>query len=249
MFFFSTFFRSVYKKHYPPSLRDEVWRLERIGKEGAFHQKLRAKGINTVQEFLKLWVVDPARLRDILGTGMSDRVWEGTVGHARTCNMGSKLYLHRSPQCTLLLDPICQVQGVLIDGHIHPPQSLHGPQQNFLRQLAREAYEHWEQLEEVDETFAGAASQQQGKALPQIAMQPSPSCSTMYHHTGSQITPAISTNESSDAFQVDTPMASGWAQSPGVAVVRQSSHAYNVSKFSPEGDQDPNPPQGLFRRF
>jgi hypothetical protein len=55
----------VYKKHHPPNLKDEVWRLEKIGKDGAFHKKLTKEGITTVQEFLKLSVVDPLRLRKV----------------------------------------------------------------------------------------------------------------------------------------------------------------------------------------
>ena len=46
-------------------LDDEVWRLEKIGKDGAFHKKLQNDGVNTVQEFLKLSVVDPQRLRRV----------------------------------------------------------------------------------------------------------------------------------------------------------------------------------------
>ncbi|KAG5536126.1 hypothetical protein RHGRI_023793 [Rhododendron griersonianum] len=53
----------LYKKHHPPMLEDEVWRLEKIGKDGAFHKKLTSMGINTVQDFLKLSVVDPSKLR------------------------------------------------------------------------------------------------------------------------------------------------------------------------------------------
>ncbi|KAJ6411386.1 hypothetical protein OIU84_008037 [Salix udensis] len=71
------FFHVVYKKHHPPTLNDEVWRLEKIGKDGAFHRKLAAEGINTVQDFLKLSVVDRQKLRD--GAGMSEKMWEGYV--------------------------------------------------------------------------------------------------------------------------------------------------------------------------
>lgn len=55
----------MYKKHHPPSLEDEVWRLEKIGKDGAFHKKLSSFGINTVQDFLKLSIVDPSKLRKV----------------------------------------------------------------------------------------------------------------------------------------------------------------------------------------
>lgn len=56
---------TVYKKHYPPALEDEVWRLEKIGKDGAFHKKLSAEGIKTVQDFLKLSVIEPNKLRKV----------------------------------------------------------------------------------------------------------------------------------------------------------------------------------------
>ena len=56
----------MYKKHHPPKFEDEVWRLEKIGKDGAFHKKLSSNGIHNVQQFLKLSVVDPLRLRQVL---------------------------------------------------------------------------------------------------------------------------------------------------------------------------------------
>ncbi|PWZ38556.1 Calmodulin-binding protein 60 C [Zea mays] len=49
----------LYKKHYPPTLKDEVWRLEKIGKDGSFHKRLNKSGISTVEDFLRLVVRDP----------------------------------------------------------------------------------------------------------------------------------------------------------------------------------------------
>lgn len=46
-------------------LHDEVWRLEKIGKDGAFHRKLSSEGIKTVQDFLKLAVIDALKLRNV----------------------------------------------------------------------------------------------------------------------------------------------------------------------------------------
>jgi Calmodulin binding protein-like len=60
----------VNKKRYPPILTDEVWRLEKIGKNGAFHNKLSENNINNIQDFLKLWIFDPARLRHV-----SSEIW------------------------------------------------------------------------------------------------------------------------------------------------------------------------------
>lgn len=39
----------VYKKHYPPAPHDEVWRLDRMAKDGALHRKLAQAQIVTVE--------------------------------------------------------------------------------------------------------------------------------------------------------------------------------------------------------
>lgn len=55
----------MYKKHHPPLPGDDVWRLEKIGKDGVFHKKLADNGINTVQDFLRNLVMDQDRLRNV----------------------------------------------------------------------------------------------------------------------------------------------------------------------------------------
>uniref|UniRef100_A0A6N2LS26 Uncharacterized protein n=1 Tax=Salix viminalis TaxID=40686 RepID=A0A6N2LS26_SALVM len=98
-------------------------------KDGAFHRKLAAEGINTVQDFLKLSVVDRQKLRMILGAGMSEKMWEVTIKHARTCDLGSKHFIFRRPNCTLTLNPICQA--------------------GYVETLIRQAYVEWNSLEQV----------------------------------------------------------------------------------------------------
>ncbi|KAG9450553.1 hypothetical protein H6P81_010518 [Aristolochia fimbriata] len=140
----------LYRKHHPPSLNDDVWRLERIGKDGAFHRKLAAQGIHTVQQFLKAWIIDPFNLRRILGVGMSDRMWEGTLKHAVTCDLGNKLYLHRQENYKLLLTPICQVLGAKFDDQVYPVNALNHLQKAYVDGMVSYAYKHWDTLEEVD---------------------------------------------------------------------------------------------------
>ncbi|KAI8528999.1 hypothetical protein RHMOL_Rhmol12G0191800 [Rhododendron molle] len=87
----------LYKKHHPPSLLDEVWRLEKIGKDGAFHKRLNREKIYTVKDFLTLLYIEPTRLKNILGTGMSAKMWEVTIDHARTCVLDPGLLLYCPP--------------------------------------------------------------------------------------------------------------------------------------------------------
>lgn len=55
----------MYKKHHPPSLNDDVWRLEKIGKDGVFHKRLADSGIMTVQDFLRNFIMDQNMLRHV----------------------------------------------------------------------------------------------------------------------------------------------------------------------------------------
>jgi hypothetical protein len=55
----------VYKKHYPPLLTDNIWRLKNIGKDGPIDKRLESEGIRNVQEFLKLNITDPEKLRTV----------------------------------------------------------------------------------------------------------------------------------------------------------------------------------------
>ncbi|XVF50551.1 hypothetical protein PTKIN_Ptkin04bG0110400 [Pterospermum kingtungense] len=140
----------LYKKHHPPMLGDEVWRLEKIGKDGAFHKKLTAEGVNTVQDFLKMSVVDPPKLRRILGPGMSEKMWDVTIKHAKTCVMGNKHYIFRNSNYTIFLNPICQLMKAEINGSIYPIHNLNNINRAYLENLVRLAYVNWSSLEEIE---------------------------------------------------------------------------------------------------
>ncbi|XP_071733331.1 calmodulin-binding protein 60 A-like [Rutidosis leptorrhynchoides] len=109
----------LYKKHHPPYLSDEVWRLEKISKDGAFHKRLNKERVKTVKDLLVLYHLDPTTLRNILGPGMSAKMWEVVVEHASRCVIDdNKLYLY-CPQYQkrdgVVFNVVGQVLGVLSD--------------------------------------------------------------------------------------------------------------------------------------
>lgn len=57
---------------------------------------------------------------------MSDKMWEGTLKHANTCDIGDKRYLHRGMHFSIVLNAICQVVGVVINGQSYSTQILDG---------------------------------------------------------------------------------------------------------------------------
>ncbi|KAL0335453.1 UNVERIFIED_CONTAM: Calmodulin-binding protein 60 D [Sesamum radiatum] len=57
-----------YQKHYPPSLDDEVWRLDKIAKDGASHKRLNQFGVSCVGDFLRC---SPQCLKQDMGNNYS----------------------------------------------------------------------------------------------------------------------------------------------------------------------------------
>ncbi|EPS66928.1 hypothetical protein M569_07844, partial [Genlisea aurea] len=73
-----------YQKHYPPSLNDEVWRLDKIAKDGVHHKRLKQFGILTVGDFLKFLATNKTELQNIL-CNPSKKTWDMITEHALTC--------------------------------------------------------------------------------------------------------------------------------------------------------------------
>ena len=143
----------LYKKHYPPALNDDVWRLDKIGKDGAFHKKLTAEGINTVEDFLRVMVKDSPKLRTILGSGMSNKMWDALVEHAKTCVQSSKLYIYYaedSRNVGVVFNNIYELSGLISGDQYFSADSLTDSQKVYVEGLVKKAYENWNLVIEYD---------------------------------------------------------------------------------------------------
>ncbi|RWR77122.1 calmodulin-binding protein 60 A-like protein [Cinnamomum micranthum f. kanehirae] len=153
----------LYKKHYPPSLSDEVWRLEKIGKDGAFHKRLSSANINTVKEFLTVLCTDAQSLRNILGNGMSAKMWELTVDHARTCTLDGHNYMYypntQQRMGGVVFNVVGEVVGLLSDGQFVPCSELSDIQKEDALKLVKAAFAHWDDVVLYkDGAIAGSSS-------------------------------------------------------------------------------------------
>lgn len=158
----------LYKKHYPPALHDEVWRLDRIAKDGALHKKLVKADIVTVEDFLRILVRDPQKLRNILGSGMSNRMWENTVEHAKTCVLGGKLYVYYTDGTHItgvVFNNIYELRGLIDDGQFVSLESLTHSQKISVDSLVRRAYDNWHQVVEYDGKFLNSLTNNTKKAI------------------------------------------------------------------------------------
>jgi hypothetical protein len=143
----------LYKKHYPPALYDEVWRLEKIGKDGSFHKRLNKAGIHTVEDFLRLVVRDQQKLRNILGSGMSNKMWDALVEHSKTCVLSGKLYVYYPDgpgNVGVVFNNIYELSGLISGGQYHSADSLSESQKVFVDTLVKKAYDNWTHVTQYD---------------------------------------------------------------------------------------------------
>ncbi|KAK8524423.1 hypothetical protein V6N13_015445 [Hibiscus sabdariffa] len=184
----------LYKKHYPPALHDEVWRLEKIGKDGSFHKRLSKAGIFTVEDFLRLVVRDSQRLRNILGSGMSNKMWDVLLEHARTCVLSGKLYVYYPDNVRsvgIVLNNIHELSGLIANGQYYAADSLSDNQQVYVDALVKKAYENWMHVIEYDgKTLQGSDGVDDGGASQaNVPMDPQGYPSSIDQH---QIPPSLS---------------------------------------------------------
>ncbi|KAK9049559.1 hypothetical protein SSX86_031472 [Deinandra increscens subsp. villosa] len=106
-----------YKKHHPPALGDEIWRLEKIAKDGALHRRLGSSRICTVKDFLQMYVTNESSLRKILG-GSCNKTWETITKHAKECFLEDNLYIYNcgAEGIALLFNSIFVIVGATFDG-------------------------------------------------------------------------------------------------------------------------------------
>ncbi|KAL8118923.1 calmodulin-binding protein 60 B-like [Apium graveolens] len=148
-----------YKKHHPPSLSDEVWRLERIAKDGAFHRRLASARIFTVEDFCRLYITNPTSLRKVLGGGISNRTWETITEHATRCTVDDKIYLYRGAAGRVLLvfNSIWKAIGAIFDDQNFQNLDKLAPyQMSLVEDVKLQAYKNLHELELFNEgSFIG----------------------------------------------------------------------------------------------
>ncbi|XP_075660453.1 uncharacterized protein LOC142630349 isoform X3 [Castanea sativa] len=155
---------TMYQNRHPPSLFDEVWRLENIGKDGALHKRLSCESINTVKDFLTLLFLDPARLQNILGTGMSAKMWEVTVEHAQTCVLEKRMFLYSPPSSQqkygVVFNVVGQVMGLLLECQYVPIDKLSETEKADAHNLVISAFKNWEEVVSFDDeaSLVGSSS-------------------------------------------------------------------------------------------
>ncbi|CAL5374830.1 unnamed protein product [Camellia sinensis] len=154
-FFLKDFRNKRDEKHRPPSLNDEVWRLDNIGRSGPIVKRLSKENIKTVQDFLEKFVMDRQGLRDILGNGIPDMKLEGTLQHALSCKQLDKRFIYPPPssqqKTRVVFDAVGQVVAKVSGCRCIPIDNLSETEKADAQKLVVSAFEHRGQIVPYDD--------------------------------------------------------------------------------------------------
>ncbi|KAI3755028.1 hypothetical protein L1987_54821 [Smallanthus sonchifolius] len=141
-----------YKKHHPPSLVDDVWRLEKIAKDGVFHKRLESNRICTVKDFLQMYTTNRSSLRKLLG-GSSNKTWDTIIKHAKECVLDDKMFIYRcgADGTGLLLNSVMTVVGATFDGqNLLPLDKLPTHQMPVVEAVKQQVYQDLDGMVPID---------------------------------------------------------------------------------------------------
>ncbi|XP_019422716.1 PREDICTED: calmodulin-binding protein 60 G-like isoform X2 [Lupinus angustifolius] len=144
-----------YKKHYPPALDDDIWRLAKIGKNGKIHMRLALHGIHTVKDLLQLYTINQSLLHEKFGK-ISKKLKLAIIEHAKTCVIDDyKLYSYQTEEqpIGLIFNSIYNLMEVTFDGqNYHSPNTLSPSEKSLVELVKQIAYKNVNNLKSIDET-------------------------------------------------------------------------------------------------
>ncbi|KAH9603784.1 hypothetical protein KSS87_018810 [Heliosperma pusillum] len=123
------------------------WIRSRKFRIGARVSMENSKGVRILEAITDAFVVKDHR--GVCGrSGISERMWDSILKHAKTCQLGNKLYISRGTNFTLFLDAICQTVSVKTDDQ--HSQDIAACPKHEIDQLVKNAYENWNSLQEME---------------------------------------------------------------------------------------------------
>ncbi|CAI9261390.1 unnamed protein product [Lactuca saligna] len=143
----------LYKKHHPPSLGDDIWRLEKIAKDGVLHRQLALLKIYTVKDFLQVYNTNESSLYGVLG-GPNNNNWKTIIKHAKACVLDEKVYMYRcvADGIGILFNSVMEVVGATFDGEYHLSiNELTDFQKSMVEALKQQFYKDLEGMLPMDD--------------------------------------------------------------------------------------------------
>ncbi|TVU49845.1 hypothetical protein EJB05_01183 [Eragrostis curvula] len=142
------------KKSHPPRLHDDVYRLEKISKNGDYHKRLQEAQIYTVEDFLKALNKDPDNLCKVLKMNSQHNSWSKLTKHAREYVLEDrqelKPYLSEDGSVMLLFNCVYDLVGAMYFGDYVASENFDSHLKVLTNKLKDQAYNI---LEDIPPTY------------------------------------------------------------------------------------------------
>ncbi|KAJ6978978.1 calmodulin-binding protein 60 B [Populus alba x Populus x berolinensis] len=113
----------------------------------------------------------PPTLNDeTLGSGMSNKMWDSLIEHAKTCVLSGKLYIYYPDDAKnvgVVFNNIYELSGLISNGQFYSADSLPDNQKIYVDSLVKKAYDNWMHVIEYDGNSLLDFKQHQGVAASQ----------------------------------------------------------------------------------
>ncbi|XP_006664921.1 calmodulin-binding protein 60 A-like isoform X2 [Oryza brachyantha] len=136
-----------------PKLEDHVYRLKKISKKGICHQKLQARNIKNVEDFLKDYNKNPKDLSDFLGINQESESWKTMIEHAKECDLRDQHQLKaykvvgHQIHAVIFFNCVHDIVGAKFNGNYIAKENFNRQQKAIVDGHKKEAYE---QIEGID---------------------------------------------------------------------------------------------------
>lgn len=126
-----------------PSLRDPIYKLQKIHENGDRHRLLEKMHINQVHDFLWFYNMDANRLRNDCKS-ISDHDWNVIVKHALSCKPGHGRYSYDIPakDATMFFNSLYKIVGAKFNGKYTSYEELNDTQKGLVEVSKKEAYDN-----------------------------------------------------------------------------------------------------------
>ncbi|XP_060206506.1 calmodulin-binding protein 60 A-like [Lycium barbarum] len=146
--------RSMPKSKRPLNLDDQVWKLQTIGKEGPYHNRLMKGSIKTVREFLIQYFLNRENLFKILGSRMHAKKLDGAVNKAKS-KLDLKRYVYPSAPSQenprVVVTEVGELIGIYQEGQFVSVDKFTGTQKAYAMELVKTAFQDGQNLKVLDD--------------------------------------------------------------------------------------------------
>ncbi|XP_059290893.1 calmodulin-binding protein 60 A-like [Lycium ferocissimum] len=146
--------RSMPKSKRPLNLDDQVWKLQTIGNDGTYHDRLMKENIKTVRDLLIQYFLNRDNLLKIIGRHMCVKKLDAAVNQAKS-KLDLKRYVypsaHSQESVPVVFSDVGELLGIYQEGQFLSVEKLTGPHKAYAMELVKTAFQDGQNSKVLDD--------------------------------------------------------------------------------------------------